>query len=150
MGVRYANHEDLIAGLALIVFGYSFHLQAHSRRPYMQGTSSRSLSAPTSHKADKKRLLSNSEPWSNVELGAVESTTTIRSLKMPESETGYGGGMRTYEEAEENEKARLRRELELEDEEKEVSFPVPSTSGTGVLTPLGLQWRDGDLPPYAS
>ena len=57
--------------------------------------------------------------------------------------------MRTYEEAEQNEKARLRRESEGE-EIQVVLFPIPSTSGTGVLTPLGLQWRDGDLPPYAS
>ena len=114
----------------------------------------RSLSTPTSHKGDQKHLLSDSEPWPNVELGAVESRTTVRSVKMPEPETGYGGGMRTYEEAEQNEKARLRRETEGGDGEDEgeqaVSFPVPSTSETVILTPLGLQWRDGDLPPYAS
>ena len=151
MQVRHANNEVLITGLSLIVFGYSFHIPDHSRRPYIQEVSSRSPSTPTSYKTDQKRLLSNSEPWPNPELGIVESTTTVRSLKMPESDTGYGGGMRTYEEAEENEKARLRREMEAEDEGKQAgSFPVPSTSETGILTPLGLEWRDGDLPHYAS
>lgn len=151
MGIRHANHEVFITGLALIVFGYSFHLQNHSRRPYIPETSSRSLSSPTSHTTDKKRLLSNSEPWPNVELGAVESVTTIHFFNAPESETGYGGGMRTYEEAERHEKARLRREMEMEEGEKGgVSFPVPSSSDTTILTPLGLQWRDGDRPAYAS
>ena len=69
---------------------------------------------------------------------------------MPEAEIGYGGGMRTYDEAEENEKARLRQEMEVDEEGQVVSFPVPSTSESGILTPLGLQWRDGDLPHYAS
>lgn len=68
---------------------------------------------------------------------------------MPELAAGYGGGMRTYMEAERNEKERLRREMENEGNNA-ASFPVPSTSETGILTPLGLQWRDGDLPPYAS
>ena len=140
-----------MAGLALVILGYSFHLQAHSRRPYIPEISSRSPSTPTSHKADQKRLLSNSEPWPNVELGGVDSGTTTRSFEVSEPETGYGGGMRTYEEAERNEKERLRRETQMESEEtKLVSFPVPWRSDTGILTPLGLQWRDGDRPPYAS
>lgn len=136
--------------LSFIVFGYSFHPQDHSRRPYIPEISSRSLSAPTS-KPDQKRLLSNSEPWPNIELGVVESATTTRSFEVSEPGPGYGGGMRTYEEAEQNEKARLRREMEMENEESQfASFPVPSTSETGILTPLGLEWREGDLPPYAS
>jgi hypothetical protein len=148
--LRYANHEpDLIAGLCLIVFGYFFHLQDHSRRAYGPEDSSRSLSPPAAHKGDQKRLLSNSEPWHNVESGAG---MTVDSFKMPESETGYGGGMRTYEEAERYEMTRLRRETEEGNEEEKggVSFPVPSTAETRILTPLGLAWRDGDRPPYAS
>ena len=58
--------------------------------------------------------------------------------------------MRTYEEAVENEKERLRREMENEENQVNMSFPIPSSSGAPILTPLGLQWRDGDLPPYAS
>ena len=141
-----------MTGLCLIVFGYSLHLQDHSRRGYVPEVSSRSPSTPTAQKGDQKRLLSNSEPWPNVELGVVESTITVGPFKMPESEIGYGGGMRTYEEAEQYEKARLRRETEEENEgsKERVPFPVPSTSETRILTPLGLTWRDGDLPPYAS
>jgi len=138
-------------GLSLIVIGYSFRLQDQPRRLYTPQISSRSPSTPTPHKSDQKRLLSTSGPWPNLELGLVESVTTIRSLKALESETGYGGGMRTYEEAERHEKARLRREMEVEGEGKgTASFPVASTSEAGILTPLGLQWREGDLPPYAS
>lgn len=134
--------------LSLIVFSYSFHLQDRSRRPNIPEVSSRSLSVSISHKPEYKRLSSGSETWPNVELGAVESAV---DTKMPESAAGYGGGMRTYMEAERNEKERLRREMEMENEENNVaSFPIPSTSETGILTPLGLQWRDGDLPPYAS
>jgi len=130
--------------LSLIVFSYYFHLQDHSRRPYIPEISSRSLSVS---KPDYKRLSSNSEPWPNVEMGVVESTPIARSIETPEPQVGYGGGRRTYEEAEENEKERLRREIEMENEDnKLVSSPIPSTSG--FLTPLGLQWRDGDLPPY--
>lgn len=137
-----------MAVLSLIVFSYSFHLQDRSRRPKVPEVSSRSLSVSISHKPEYKRLPSGSEPWPIVELGAVEPTA---DAKMPESATGYGGGMRTYMEAERNEKARLRQETEMENgENNSVSFPVPSTSETGILTPLGLQWRDGDLPPYAS
>ncbi|KAF9792091.1 hypothetical protein BJ322DRAFT_12140 [Thelephora terrestris] len=137
--------------LSLIVFSYSFHLQDHSRRPYSPEIYSRSLSVPTSSKPDYKRLPSNSEPWPNVEMGVVEPVPTARSFKSPEPEVGYGGGMRTYEEAEENEKARLRREMEMGNEgNRIISSPIASMSRTGVLTPLGLQWRDGDLPPYAS
>lgn len=137
--------------LSLMVFSYYFHLRDHSRRPYMQGASSRSLSTSTSYIPDQKHLLSNSETWPGVELGVVEPTTISRSFKIPELEAGYGGGTRTYEQAEQNEKARLRRELEMETEESQnVSFPIPSTSETSILTPLGLQWRDGDLPPYTS
>lgn len=110
---------------------------------------SRSFSTPRSHGSDHKRLLSDSGPYQNLELSAVESATTTRSFSIPVPETGYGGGIRTYEEAEQNEKARLRQEMETE-EAQGVSFPIPSMPGTGVLTPLGLQWRDGDLPPYAS
>ena len=146
--VCFANHGDFIADLSLVVFSYLFHLQDHSRRPYMPEISTRSLSAPVSHKPDRKHLLSNPE-YSTVELCAVESRRTTRSFSMPESENGYGGGMRTYEEAEQNEKARLREEMETEDN-RVVSFPVASPSETVILTPLGLQWRDGDLPPYAS
>jgi hypothetical protein len=137
-----------VADLSLIVFSYLFHLQDHSRRSYIPEISSRSLSAPASHRPDQKRLLSTSEPDHTVELGTVGSAsgTTVRSFSMPDPEVGYGGGMRTYEEAEENEKARLRREMENEADEG-ISFPIPSTS---ILTPLGLQWRDGDLPPYVS
>lgn len=136
----------MIAGLSLIAFSYSFHLQDHSRRPYIPEISSRSLSVS---KPDYKRLPSNSEPWPNVEMGVVESAPIARSVDTPEPqvEVGYGGGRRTYEEAEKNEKERLRREMENEDN-KLVSSPIPSASGTGFLTPLGLQWRDGDLPPY--
>lgn len=134
--------------LSLIVFSYSFHLQDRSRRRNIPEVSSRSLSVSTSHKPEYKRLPSGSEPWPNVELGVVESAA---DTKMPESAGGYGGGMRSYREAERNEKERLRREMELGNEEgNAVSFPVASTSETGILTPLGLQWRDGDLPPYAS
>ena len=147
--VRCANRGYLVADLCLIVFSYLFHLQDHSRRPYMPEVSSRSLSGPPSHKPGYKRLLSKSETYSTVELGAVESRQSTRSFSMPEPEAGYGGGTRTYEEAEQNEKARLRREMEGE-ENQVVPFPVPSSSGTPILTPLGLQWRDGDLPPYAS
>jgi len=135
--------------LSIVVFCYFVHLEDHSRRPYTHEISSRSISTPPSHHQDRRRLLSNSEPYSTVELSAVESRSTTRSFSMPGSETGYGGGMRTYEEAEENEKARLRRAME--DEENQVGlFPVPSSSETTILTPLGLQWREGDLPPYAS
>ena len=151
MGACHANHELLILGVSLIVPGYYFHLRAHSRWAYAPEVSSRSLAAPAAGKPDQRGLLSNSEIWPNVELGTVESATATSSFKMPEAEVGYGGGMRTYEEAEENEKARLRQEVEEEDEEGQVvSFPVPSTSESGILTPLGLQWRDGDLPQYAS
>ena len=146
-----------MAGLCLIVFGYSLHLQDHSRRAYdVPEVSSRSPSTPTGHRGDQKRLLSNSEPWPTVELAVVEPTMTVEPLSMPEAETGYGGGMRTYEEAERYEKERLRRKMEEETDSEEeskgavMSFPVPSTSEARVLTPLGLAWRDGDLPPYAS
>lgn len=117
----------------------------------MPEVSSRRLSAaPLSHGLDNKRLLSTSEPYANVELGAVESAATIpRTFAVPDPGAGYGGGMRTYEEAEENEKARLRREMESGGK-MAVSFPVASTSERGILTPLGLEWREGDLPPYAS
>lgn len=134
--------------LSLIVFSYSFHLQDRSRRPNVPEVSSRSLSVSTFHKPEYKRLPSGSETWPNVELGAVESAADT-DTKMPELAAGYGGGMRTYMEAERNEKERLRREMENEGNNA-ASFPVPSTSETGILTPLGLQWRDGDLPPYAS
>jgi hypothetical protein len=147
--VRCTNRGDFVVDLSLIVFSYLIHLQDHSRRSYMPEVSSRSLSVPVSHKQDQKRLLSNSEPYSTVELIAVESRSSTRSFSMPEPEIGYGGGMRTYEEAEENEKARLHREMENEGNGF-VSSPIPSRSGTPILTPLGLQWRDGDLPPYAS
>ena len=143
------DRRDFVVDLSLIVFSHLVHLQDHSRRPYMPEISSRSLSAPSSHKPDRKRLLSDSERYSTIELGAIESGTTTRSFSMPESETGYGGGMRTYEEAEENEKDRLRREMENQ-ENQVVSFPIASPSGTPILTPLGLQWREGDLPPYVS
>lgn len=139
----------LIADLCLIVFSYFVHLENHSRRAYVPEVSSRSLTTPASHRLDHKRLLSTSESHPPVELGAVESGTATRSLPVDGSEAGYGGGMRTYEEAEKNEKARLRLEMESEDHQA-VSFPVPSTSEAGILTPLGLEWRDGDLPPYAS
>jgi len=114
----------------------------------MPEISSRSLFTPASHKPDHKRLVSYSEPYPNVELGAIESGTTHSS---PTSDlgAGYGGGMRTHEEAQQNEKERLRREMETGGD-RAVSFPVPSRSETGMLTPLGLQWREGDLPPYAS
>ena len=146
--VRFTDRGDFVADLSLVVFSHLFYLQDHSRRPYMPEISTRSLSAPVSHKPDRKRLLSNPE-YSTVELCAVESRTTTRSFSMPESENGYGGGMRTYEEAEQNEKARLREEMEIE-ENRLMSFPVASPSETVILTPLGLQWRDGDLPPYTS
>jgi len=134
--------------LSVIVFSYSIYIQDHSRRPYIPEISTRRPSTPLSHGLDRKRLLSTSESYPNVELSAVEPATATRSFAAPPG-TGYGGGMRTYEEAEENEKARLRREMES-GERKAASFPIPSTSGTGILTPLGLEWRDGDLPPYAS
>ena len=82
-------------------------------------------------------------------MDAVEIGTISRSVLVSEPEAGYGGGMRTYEEAEGNEKARLRREMENEGTQAG-SFPIPSIPETGILTPLGLQWRDGDLPPYTS
>jgi len=136
--------------LSLVVLSYFFYLQGHSRRAYAPEVSSRSLSAQPTRGLDRKRLLSsNSESESNVEMSAVESATITQSFKVPDPETGYGGGMRTYEEAEENEKARLRREMENETDQAP-SFPIPSTSGAGILTPLGLAWRDGDLPPYTS
>lgn len=147
--LRCTDREVLIADLCLIVFSYFVHLENHSRRAYVPEVSSRSLTTPASHRLDHKRLLSTSESHPPVELGAVESGTATRSLPVDGSEAGYGGGMRTYEEAEKNEKARLRLEMESEDHQA-VSFPVPSTSEAGILTPLGLEWRDGDLPPYAS
>lgn len=109
----------------------------------------RSISAVPPHGSDRKRLLSNSEPYHNADTDAVESGTTARSLPIPEPGVGYGGGMRTYEEAEGNEKERLRRETENEADQVG-SFPIPSVSGIGILTPLGQEWRDGDLPPYTS
>jgi len=136
--------------LSIVVSSYFVHLKDHTRRPYMPEPSSRSLSMPSSHKRDHKRLLSTSEPDAAVELNAVESGTTARSFSTPEPEAGYGGGLRTYEEAEQNEKERLRREMENEGNQAVSAFPIPSTSGTGILTPLGLEWRDGDLPPYTS
>ena len=149
--IRYANRGDLVVDLSLVVLSYLFYLQDHSRRAYIPDISSRSLSVPPSQKPDHKYLLSNPEGYSTVELGPVESRTTTRSLSMPESESGYGGGMRTYEEAVENEKERLRREMENEENQVNMSLPIPSSSGAPILlTPLGLQWRDGDLPPYAS
>jgi len=135
--------------LSVVVFSYFVHLKDHSRRACIPEVSSRSLSTPSSHKPDYKRLLSISETDAAVELSAVEPGTTARSFSTPEPEAGYGGGLRTYEEAEQNEKERLRREMENEGNQA-VSFPIPSTSGTGILTPLGLEWRDGDLPPYTS
>lgn len=117
----------------------------------MPEISSRSLSAPPSHNPDQKRLLSGSEPYPTAEPDALElePRTTVYSLSMPEPDVGYGGGRRTYEEAEQNEKERLRQEMENEGNQI-VSSPVPSSPEAGILTPLGLQWRDGDLPPYAS
>ena len=56
--------------------------------------------------------------------------------------------MRTYEEAELNEKERLRRRETENEGDQGVSFPIPEPGGS-ILTPLGLEWRDGDLPPYA-
>lgn len=139
-----------VVDLSVVVSSYFVHLKDHSRRPYTPEVSSRSLSTPSSQRPDQKRLLSlNSEPDAAVELSAAESWMTARSFSTPEPEAGYGGGLRTYEEAEQNEKERLRREMENEGDQG-VSFPVPSTSGAGILTPLGLEWRDGDLPPYTS
>lgn len=135
--------------MSVVVISYSVHLRDHSRRSYTPKVSSRSLSTPSSHRPDHKRLLSTSGSDAAVELGAVESRTTTPSFSMPEPQNGYGGGLRTYEEAEQNEKARLRREMENEANQA-VSPPIPSTSETGILTPLGLEWRDGDLPPYTS
>ena len=148
--IRCTDRGDPVADLSLVVLSYLFYLQDHSRRAYIPEISSRGLSAPPSQKPDHKHLLSNPEGYSTVELGPVESRTTTRSLSTPEPGAGYGGGMRTYEEAEENEKARLRREMENEETQVNMSFPIPSSSETPILTPLGLQWRDGDLPPYAS
>ena len=117
----------------------------------MAETSSRNLSTSLSRKGGYKGLLSGLEAYSPVELHAVESrAATARSFSLPESESeyGYGGGLRTYEEAEDNEKERLRRELDGEGDQG-MSFPIASPSGPGLLTPLGQEWRDGDLPPYA-
>jgi hypothetical protein len=108
MQVRHAHHEFLIASPSLIVFSYSFHpVRDYSQRQYTPEISSRSLTAPTSSTTDQNRLLLNPEPWVNVELGAVESVTTTHSVNVPEPAAGYGGGMRTYEEVEQNEKERL-------------------------------------------
>jgi len=135
--------------LFLVVFSYHNHLLDHSRRPYIPETSSRNLSGLLSPKGGYKGSLSGLEVYSPVELHAVESrATTTRSLSLPEPESGYGGGLRTYEQAEENEKERLRREMESEGDQG-VSFPIASPSEPRILTPLGLEWRDGDLPPYA-
>lgn len=147
--VRCTNRGGLTPDLSLIVFSYFLSLKDRPWRPYVPEISSRSLSTPHSYTSDYKHLLSNPEPYHNVEMGAIGSATTTLSFSIPEPEPGYGGGMRTYEEAEQNEKARLRREMETEGNGA-VSFPIPSTSDTGILTPLGHQWRDGDLPPYAS
>lgn len=101
---------------------------------------------PLSQQGDYRGLSSGSGAYSPVELHTVEPRT--RSLSLPEPDAGYGGGLRTYEEAEVNEKERLRREMECEGDQG-VSFPVASLSEPGILTPLGLEWRDGDLPPYS-
>lgn len=146
--IRCTNNEVLIADLSLVAFSYFINLHDHSRRPYMPEISSRSLFAPAPHKPGHKHLLSSSESYPNVELGTIESGTAPSS-PAPDPEAGYGGGMRTHEEAQQNEKERMRREMEGEGDQ-EVSFPIPLRSETGILTPLGLQWRDGDLPPYAS
>ena len=141
-----ANRSDLIVDLSLVVFSYHLHLEDNPRRSYV---SPRKASAAPSHRSDHKRLLSNSEPYQNVDMDAVEFGTISRSVLVSEPESGYGGGMRTYEEAEGNEKARLRREMENEGS-RAGSFPIPSIPEAGILTPLGLEWRDGDLPPYTS
>ena len=77
-------------------------------------------------------------------MDAVESGTTTHSLL---TGAGYGGGMRSYDEAEGNEKARLRQEME-DVENQTGSFQGPSMSEFGVLTPHRQEWRGGDLPPY--
>jgi len=141
---RGANREGLIVDLSLVVFSYHLHLEDNTRRSYV---SPRRVSTAPSHVSDHKRLLSNSEPYQNVDTDGVEFGTISRSVLVSEPEAGYGGGMRTYEEAEGNEKARLRREME---NEGSGSFPIPSMPEMGILTPLGLEWRDGDLPPYTS
>ena len=144
--VRCPDRDDLIVDLSLVVFSYHLHLEDYARRSYVPP---RRVSGTPSHVSDHKRLLSNSEPYQNVDMDGVEFGTISRSVLVSEPEAGYGGGMRTYEEAEGNEKARLRREMESEGSQAG-SFPVPSRAGTGILTPLGLEWRDGDLPPYTS
>lgn len=144
--VRRADHDDLIADLSLVVFSYYLHSEDNTRRPY---ATPRKVSAAPSHGSDHKRLLSNSEPYHNADMDAVEFGTITHSNLVSEPEAGYGGGMRTYEEAEGNEKDRLRREMENEGS-RSGSFPIPSMPETGILTPLGREWRDGDLPPYTS
>lgn len=145
--IHRANHDDLIADLSLVVFSYYLHSEDSTRRSYV---TPRRVSAAPSHGSDHKRLLSNSEPYHNADMDVVEFGTITRSTLVSEPEAGYGGGMRTYEEAEGNEKERLRREMENEGNQTG-SFPIPSMPETpGILTPLGQQWRDGDLPPYTS